>query len=197
MSILSQRKYISQPDGFTIVELLIVIVVIGILAAISVVAFQGVQARAVYTQQLADMSNNMKKIQAFKADYDRWPLHNEITGSGLNPSYVLKVSDKSQYIKDPKAGQHNHTNFVLCYYVESSTPSYIWPAPANADGVIISFSSDNGKHYVANVYDAELVDVTDTFNAALTSDPYATACQTAQTEYDVRAGTQANLYPAL
>jgi len=35
-----------KPGGFTIVELLIVIVVIGILAAITIVSFNGVQARA-------------------------------------------------------------------------------------------------------------------------------------------------------
>ncbi|RYF29318.1 MAG: prepilin-type N-terminal cleavage/methylation domain-containing protein [Chloroflexi bacterium] len=36
----------SSKSGFTIVELLIVIVVIGILAAITIVAFNGVQKRA-------------------------------------------------------------------------------------------------------------------------------------------------------
>lgn len=35
-----------QNSGFTIVELLIVIVVIGILAAITIVAYNGVQQRA-------------------------------------------------------------------------------------------------------------------------------------------------------
>lgn len=41
------RKSVS---GFTIVELLIVIIVIAILATISVVAYNGVQQRAKFTQ---------------------------------------------------------------------------------------------------------------------------------------------------
>lgn len=36
----------ARPKGFTLVELLIVIVVIAILAAISVVAYNGIQTRA-------------------------------------------------------------------------------------------------------------------------------------------------------
>jgi prepilin-type N-terminal cleavage/methylation domain-containing protein len=39
-------KSMDNSSGFTIVELLIVIVVIGILAAISIVAYNGMQARA-------------------------------------------------------------------------------------------------------------------------------------------------------
>ena len=42
MNLLVRKKQ----TGFTIVELLIVIVVIGILAAITIVAFNGVQQRA-------------------------------------------------------------------------------------------------------------------------------------------------------
>ncbi len=41
-------------SGFTIVELLIVIVVIGILAAIVIVAFQGVQEKAKTTKNYRD-----------------------------------------------------------------------------------------------------------------------------------------------
>jgi prepilin-type N-terminal cleavage/methylation domain-containing protein len=48
--------------GFTIVELLIVIVVIGILAAITIVAYNGVQARAQLAQRQADTSTYLKAI---------------------------------------------------------------------------------------------------------------------------------------
>lgn len=51
-----QRKRVAKTgrrDGFTIVELLIVIVVIGILAAITIVAFNGVQERARVASALA------------------------------------------------------------------------------------------------------------------------------------------------
>lgn len=46
----------SKNAGFTIVELLIVIVVIGILAAITIVSFNGVQNRAKDTAQITLVS---------------------------------------------------------------------------------------------------------------------------------------------
>lgn len=57
----------SQP-GFTIVELLIVIVVIAILAAISLVAYGAVQDRAKHTRQVTDVDKVGKAIQLWSAD---------------------------------------------------------------------------------------------------------------------------------
>lgn len=50
--------------GFTIVELLIVIVIIGILAAITVVAYNGIQDRANTAKINSDLSTFNKAIQA-------------------------------------------------------------------------------------------------------------------------------------
>ena len=54
-------------SGFTIVELLIVIVVIGILAAITIVAYNGVQNRAnevAVQSNLKDLANKVTEYQA-------------------------------------------------------------------------------------------------------------------------------------
>jgi len=59
--------------GFTIVELLIVIVVIAILAAISVVAYTGIQNRANNVTIEADISTIIKKMQLAKVDLGRYP----------------------------------------------------------------------------------------------------------------------------
>lgn len=65
-----------KPDtrrGFTIVELLIVIVVIGILAAITIVAYNGIQGRANDVTVQSDLANLMKRFEIYKIDNGTYP----------------------------------------------------------------------------------------------------------------------------
>lgn len=59
--------------GFTIVELLIVIVVIAILAAITVVAYNGIQERSRNTQTIQAATEYAKALQAYKAINGAYP----------------------------------------------------------------------------------------------------------------------------
>lgn len=59
--------------GFTIVELLIVIVVIGILAAMVIVAFNGIQTRAKNTQRTTAASSWLKTIALYTAQHGAFP----------------------------------------------------------------------------------------------------------------------------
>jgi len=59
--------------GFTIVELLIVIVVIAILAAISIVAYNGIQQRARLSQIQTANVQMQKSLELFKAETDNYP----------------------------------------------------------------------------------------------------------------------------
>jgi type IV pilus assembly protein PilA len=68
----------SKERGFTIVELLIVIVVIGILAAITIVAYNGVQNRARATTNQANAQEVQNKAEVYAAD----------TGNGVFPASV-------------------------------------------------------------------------------------------------------------
>lgn len=68
----NNKSYGSQ-KGFTIVELLIVIVVIGILAAIVIVAYTGVQKRAVSAEMQSDLRNAANLMHIAHADTDTYP----------------------------------------------------------------------------------------------------------------------------
>lgn len=64
---------IYRRDGFTIVELLIVIVVIGILAAITIVAFNGIQSRANNTSRINAVQQTLKIVKSYQAYYGDIP----------------------------------------------------------------------------------------------------------------------------
>lgn len=59
--------------GFTIVELLIVIVVIAILAAISIVAYTGIQTKARDAQRLQDVKTITKALELYYVDNGVFP----------------------------------------------------------------------------------------------------------------------------
>ena len=71
-----QNPWAQKQTGFTIVELLIVIVVIAILAAITIVAYNGIQTRAQNSTIQSDLSNLVKKLELYKvASTDtRYPI---------------------------------------------------------------------------------------------------------------------------
>lgn len=73
-------KRFTTSRGFTIVELLIVIVVIAVLAAITVVAFNGVQDRSKASKVSADLSNLVKAVNLARTSANTTLLN--ITGSG-------------------------------------------------------------------------------------------------------------------
>jgi len=90
--------------GFTIVELLIVIVVIAILAAITIVAYSGIQDRARYSLYRSDIESINKAVLLYNVDSGSYPVNgpsngcatNVTTGTGdfivgLVPKYLPKI----------------------------------------------------------------------------------------------------------
>lgn len=67
------HKQHTNTRGFTIVELLIVIVVIAILAAISVVAYTGIQRRANNTTTDSAATQTIKLLEAYKSINGSYP----------------------------------------------------------------------------------------------------------------------------
>lgn len=102
------NKTVSKP-GFTIVELLIVIVVIGILAAITIVAYNGVQSRTNDTSVKSDLAAFSKKLALFHADYARYPTN------------VAELATM-QFKLNPRAYDNTRVlNFSYCASADRST----------------------------------------------------------------------------
>lgn len=73
----------NKQRGFTIVELLIVIVVIAILAAIVIVAYNGVQANAQQSKMRSDLLEVQKLVENYATINGSYP----VTAANLNPNW--------------------------------------------------------------------------------------------------------------
>lgn len=76
-----------RQKGFTIVELLVVIVVIAILAAIGVVAYTGIQDRVHAATIQTDLSNAKKQLMLYQVAHGAYPTSGATLGAvGLSPT---------------------------------------------------------------------------------------------------------------
>lgn len=90
-----------KSSGFTIVELLIVIVVIGILATLVIVTFTGQQQKARDAQRRTDINAIASHVSAYYADKGYYP-----TAADLNNATWRSNNAKGfdpEALKDPKA----------------------------------------------------------------------------------------------
>lgn len=89
--------------GFTIVELLIVIVVIGILAALVITTYSGIQGRARDDERQTDLKALQGKLEAFYADNSYYPALADVNTT------TLKGLD-DQALIDPQGNATSGTN---------------------------------------------------------------------------------------
>lgn len=80
--------------GFTIVELLIVIVVVAILAAISIVAYNGVQGRALDSRRLSDIKKIHQGVELYRVQNGTFPpvTSGNTDSTGWEVSYTASNS---------------------------------------------------------------------------------------------------------
>src|SRR3989344_472736 len=89
-----------RQQGFTIVELLIVIVVIGILAALVITTFTGIQQKARNTERQTDIKALHGQVEAYYAQNGRYPTLGNLN-DGTWRTANMKGLD-AEALKDPK-----------------------------------------------------------------------------------------------
>jgi type II secretion system protein G len=124
-----------KQSGFTIVELLIVIVIIGILAAITIVAYNGIQQRARDSARTSDIAGVQKALELYRADNGIYPsVGSDNVGYNLStlstalvPKYISTIPN------DP------NTSLMNYQYVRGA-------ATSGSYGIRISYESRTECH---------------------------------------------------
>jgi prepilin-type N-terminal cleavage/methylation domain-containing protein len=148
-------SYNQKKSGFTIVELLIVVVVIAILAAITIVAYNGIRQRADVSSLKSELSQAVKKIESVKVLSGTETYPSSQAAAGLPESrigtlsYIYSAADNTycvQLIKDatsyfsnsdsknPSVGSCSESNLVGWWKL-------------NGDSVDSSGKGNNGTGY--------------------------------------------------
>ncbi|OKX84279.1 type IV pilin protein [Corynebacterium glutamicum] len=121
-------------SGFTIVELLIVIVVIGILAAISIVAYNGIQNRAHDTTIKNDLSNFAKQLHLSAADSGVFPPGGGFRNTPTSANGGAGTGFYDFKFRPSKESYKTHeTNLVYCTAKDSGgSPAFVLRATSKS-----------------------------------------------------------------
>lgn len=130
--------------GFTIVELLIVIVVVAILVSISILAYIGVTSRASAASVQADANSAYKQLETIKAS----------SSTGTYPvdlaSANLKSSPGTAYTYYPGPGANSYcleaTNNSSTYSVSSASP-VVQSVKCGSNGLTVYLDASNSQSY--------------------------------------------------
>ncbi len=156
------RARTSRHAAFTIVELLIVIVVIAILAAISIVAYNGIQSRARDAERSSEMQALEKALALYFIDNGSYPTCSNTTyvpgtvGGGCNTS-VITASLVPKYL-----------NAMPVDPLNSGNDRYMYAYGYRKTGAA-TYSGDNSNNYITGMH---LETVSGNINGGWVGPPY-------------------------
>ena len=126
--------------GFTLIELMIVVAIIGILAAIAIPQYQNYVARAQVAEGLALASGAKTAIAEYRNTTGEWPVDNKAAGLAEDPEDISGkyVKSVSMGASDLCCGSAICTEFVCVDVVFSDK------AHANIAGGMLTLEASDG-----------------------------------------------------
>jgi prepilin-type N-terminal cleavage/methylation domain-containing protein len=148
-----------KSKGFTIVELLIVIVVIAILATLVIVTFTGIQQKARDSKRETDIDALDSHLEAFYADNGYYPTITDMTSSswvannmkGLDPSALTDPKGTLITGNAPATGTYVYSYVTQgCTTTQASSStngctSFVLTAELEAGGTFAKSSNTQGS----------------------------------------------------
>ncbi|HFA8319946.1 TPA: pilin [Neisseria gonorrhoeae] len=81
--------------GFTLIELMIVIAIVGILAAVALPAYQDYTARAQVSEAILLAEGQKSAVTEYYLNHGKWPENNDSAGVASSPTDI-----KGKYVKE-------------------------------------------------------------------------------------------------
>ena len=122
-------KIFSRKSGFTIVELLIVIVIVGILSTLVIITYNSIQARTRDSARIHSIKSLQKAVEAYYIENGQYPLSANGSGNwaghcpnfGNYDTYIIGISSYlSRLPTDPK-----YDASWNCYLYRSNGTDYM------------------------------------------------------------------------
>jgi prepilin-type N-terminal cleavage/methylation domain-containing protein len=143
-----------QSKGFTIVELLIVIVIIGILATLVIVTFTGIQQKARDSQRKTDIGAVNSHVTAYYAETGTYPTLGMLNDSAWVSKHMKGLDPEA--LVDPKGGAIQGTSDGTHYGYEATAGGAACPTETGAspdqvstcDGFTLTATLEAGGTFV-------------------------------------------------
>ncbi len=134
-----------RQSGFTIVELLIVIVIIGILATLVIVTFSGIQQRARDTQRKTDINAAQSHVEAYYANFGNYPLLADVQSDTWRSTNMKGLDPES--LIDPKGTLTIQGSSNATQYGYTVTPAACDNSATPCDGYSLTATLEGGGTY--------------------------------------------------
>jgi len=85
--------FMKKEDGFTLIEIMVVLVILGILATISVPVYSNYVRKAKISEAISNVSAYANAIRIYRMETGSWPTKADITGDAAKKAYAVSVDE--------------------------------------------------------------------------------------------------------
>lgn len=142
-------KLVHRP-AFTIVELLVVVVVIGVLAAVTLVSFSGITQRAVVVSLQSDLASASRQIKLYQAENGNYPTSIDCSPTPPVGSICIKFSSENIYTTMGFSDAFDDQSFCLAvkngnvrYYINNDSAPVPGTCAGITSGLVAYYPFDN------------------------------------------------------